>query len=106
MITMPVQCKIVTSFSAKISVTLLSSGVDKPVEDTFSIFPNSLSKIIDVTWVNLTKKELQEVETALVNSKASKRFSWNGYAFLIEEGYSIDVIANKPTITASFRRVA
>lgn len=105
MLAMPLPCKIVSSFSSKVGVTLLSSGSDKPVEDTLSINPSSLSKVIEVTWVNLTKEDVQEVELALTNSKASKRINWNGYVFLLEEGYSVEITANNPVVKASFRRV-
>lgn len=106
MLDMPLPCKIVSSFSSKTVVTLLSSGGDKPVEDTLSVSPTPLSKVIEVAWINLTKEDVQDIETALTNSKASKRFKWNSYTFLLEEGYSVEVIANKPVIKASFRRVA
>ena len=106
MLDMPLPCKIVSSFNSKLGVTLLSSGSGKPVEDTLSIFPNSLSKVIDVTWVNLTKADVQTIETTLQSSKATKRLTWNGFNYLLEEGYSVNVTAKKPSISASFRRVA
>jgi hypothetical protein len=105
MLTMPLPCKIVSSFSSKIVVTLFSSGSDRVVEDTLSIAPNSLSRVIDVTWVNLTKEDVQTIEIALQSSTASKRLTWNGLNYLLEEGYSVNVTANKPSISASFRRV-
>lgn len=105
MLDMPFTCNIQSSYAAKTSVSLLTSGVDKPVEDTLSIFPNNLAEVIDVTWLNLSYSEVMEIEYYLMKSKATERFLWNNLSYLLEDGYTVEVQVNRPVIKASFRRV-
>ena len=102
---MPFTCNIQSSYTTKTAVNLLTSGADKPVEDTLSILPNALAEIIEVTWLKLTYSELMELEEWLMKSKATERFLWNTLSYLLEDGYTVEVQANRPVVKASFRRV-
>mgnify|MGYP001224171293 CR=1 FL=1 len=105
MINMPLTCNIQSNYATKTAVSLLTSGVDKPVEDTLSIFPNNLAKVVEVTWLNLKYSELIELEYWLMKSKATERFLWGALSYLLEDGYTVEVQANRPIVKANFRRV-
>lgn len=105
MLDMPFTCKIQSSYSSKTAVSLLTSGAAKPVEDTLSIFPNNLAEVIEVTWLNLNYSEVKELEYQLMKSQATERFLWGTLSYLLEDGYTVEVQANRPVVRASFRRV-
>ena len=105
MINLPFTCNIQSSYASKTAVSLLTSGADKPVENTLSIFPNNLAEVVEVTWLNLSYSEVMELEYQLMKSKATERFLWNALSYLLEDGYTVEVQANRPVVKASFRRV-
>lgn len=105
MINMPIPCNIVANYSSDVAVSLLTSGANAIAEDTLSLYPDNLAEVREVIWVNLTYAQVQEVEASLMQSKATERFLWEGFHYHLEDGYTVEVSANRPVIKASFRRV-
>lgn len=105
MINMPLPCNIVANYSSDVDVSLLTSGANAVAEDTLSLYPDNLAEVREVVWVNLTYAQVQEIEYWLMKSKATERFLWDGFHYQLEDGYTVEVQANRPVIKASFRRV-
>ena len=106
MLDMPLPCKLLRNFNSKAFVTHLTSGASQFNEDTLSLIPSPIGEVVNLTWSNLSYKDVQTIEAVLQSSKATIRLLWETYYYLLEDGYSVSVETNKPTITASFRRVA
>ena len=105
MINMPLVCKIQNAYTGTSTVNVVTSGTNKPIEDIKSINPVSLGKTIDIVGGNLSYFEVQEIEYYLMLSKGTQRFNWSGVHYQLEDGYTVNVVANRPTISATFRRV-
>jgi len=103
MITMPLPCKILKNNSSTVVVDIRTFG--NIPKDTVSINPHSIGETIDFTWGNLSYEDSQLIEDSFLSAKASERFSYLGGVYLMEDGYSIPVQANKPIIQASFVRI-
>lgn len=103
MITMPLPCKILKNFDSSVIVDVRSFGVIP--KDIVSINPHSIGETVNFEWGNLSYTDVQTIETALRSSKATQRISYNLGVYLLEDGYTVTVDYNKPTIQASFVRI-
>jgi hypothetical protein len=100
---MPLPCKILKNKSSSVVVDVRSFGTI--TKDTISINPHSIGETYSFNWVNLSYEDVQTIEASLLGSKGTERFNYLGGIYSIEDGYSIDIQANKPTIQASFVRI-
>lgn len=104
MIPLPLTCKLLRNYSDSRTVAVNTFG--DVIQDTVSLAPNPIGTVRDFVWVNLSYFEVQQVEYWLAKSKGSKRFSYAGESWVLTGGYSVEVAANKPQITANMRKVA
>jgi hypothetical protein len=103
MIAMPLPCKILTNLSSSVTVDVITFG--NIAKDVSSINPHSIGEICQFTWGNLSYVDVQTIETSLLSSKGTERFSYLLGVYSLEDGYTVEVQANKPIIKASFRRI-
>ena len=103
MIAMPLPCKILKNFASSVVVDVRSFGVIPKL--IVSANPHSIGETVNFVWGNLSYEDVQTVEIALLSSKATKRISYNLGVYHLEDGYTVTVEHNKPTIQASFVRI-
>jgi len=103
MIAMPLPCKILKNRTSSVVVDVRSFGSIS--KDILSINPHSIGETIAFNWGNLSYSDVKTIETAFRLSKASKRFSYELGVYQMEDGYTVTVQGNKPTIQASFKRI-
>jgi hypothetical protein len=97
-------CKILLDKSSKVNVNIVSFGTT--ATDIKSIEPASIGETVTLVWVNLSYADVNVIESWLLFSRATKRFVYLNQVYLLEDGYTIQISNNKPTIEASFRRVS
>ena len=59
----------------------------------------------EVVWGNLTYADVETIEIALLNSKGTGRFSYEGGEYYLVDTYTVRVTNNKPSVSATFVRV-
>ena len=101
---MPLPCKILKNYSSSVVVDVVSFGTIP--KDTQSRNPHSIGETFEVVWGNLTYADVETIEIALLNSKGTGRFSYEGGEYYLVDTYTIRVTNNKPSVSASFVRVA
>lgn len=101
---MPLPCKILKNYASSVVVDVVSFG-DIP-KDIQSRNPHSIGETFEVVWGNLTYADVETIEIALLNSKGTGRFSYEGGEYYLVDTYTIKVTNNKPSINASFVRVS
>ena len=103
MIAMPLYCKILKNYNSTAVVEVRSfGGIPK---DVVSINPHSIGETADFEWGNLSYTDVQTIETTFMTAGASERFSYLGGIYQMNDGYTVSVTGNKPTIQASFVRI-
>ncbi len=104
MLTMPLPCKILKMQSSTAVVDIVSFG--EISKDIHSMNPFSIGEVIDFEWGNLSYADVRTIETAFRTGKANQRFTYEFAFYQMEDGYTVTVQANKPTIQATFRKVS
>jgi len=100
---MPLYCKILKNYSSSAVVDVRSFG--SIPKDVVSVNPHSIGETVDFEWGKLSYTEVQIIEASFMSAKASERFSYLGGIYQMNDGYTVSVTGNKPTIQASFVRI-
>lgn len=104
MLAMPLPCKILKNQSSTAIVDIVSFG--EIPKDIHSLNPVSVGEVVDFEWGNLNYEDVRTIETSFRTAKANQRFTYEFAFYQMEDGYTVTVQANKPTIQATFRKVS